>query len=165
MKRTDFTGRTDHPRPKFLAPAGILSRGSSTGDGLYLISAEFSGCRPLVLTLICETGRGVDTDRSCHTCENDICYRSCFEQLVKIGTRESVQTALPGHLDYSFTEAAQFRNRLRALRPGSKRSDFFYCLEDSNRFYEFTIVRREDYRRCCDQDWELGQPSRLVSWC
>ena len=40
------TGTTDHIRPKSLPPVGILSRGRSSGDGLYLKLAEFSGCRP-----------------------------------------------------------------------------------------------------------------------
>src|ERR1700751_919704 len=42
MKRTDFTRRTDHPRPKFLAPAGILSRGSS-----YF---RLTACAPATIT-------------------------------------------------------------------------------------------------------------------
>jgi hypothetical protein len=36
MKQADFTQQTDHPRPKFLAPAGIPFAGRVTVDGLYL---------------------------------------------------------------------------------------------------------------------------------
>jgi hypothetical protein len=43
MKQADFTRLSDHPRPKFLAPAGILSRGRSPRRNCYCRSAYFRG--------------------------------------------------------------------------------------------------------------------------
>src|ERR1700728_1449841 len=43
MKQADFTRLTDHPRPKFLAPAGILSRGRSDENRVQDIGVAIHG--------------------------------------------------------------------------------------------------------------------------
>jgi hypothetical protein len=47
MKEADSTQQTDHPRPKFLAPAGILSRGRSAAVFLYFDLIHFRGAGQL----------------------------------------------------------------------------------------------------------------------